>query len=196
MALSLALSARASAQAVGEPGARLVLPKAERVTHVAAIFDAALVPLGKIGGRFEVAFTPMHALYIEPSYIVRRIPGIERSISATEVDIGWHVFPQARGLCGFYLGPRALFAATSVEEATATAWGIGADFGYQWVLDGGPAFNLGIGIAYYHATAHPRPEAVPIFSLLQPAYQQAISQAAIHAWGVMPLGMAGMGFAY
>lgn len=171
-------------------------PVEEKTTQIAAIFDVAFVPLGKIGGRLEVALTPLHALYVEPSYIVRHIPSIDRSFSATEIDVGWHLFPKSRGLRGFYFGPRAIFAAASVEEAKAYGWGFGADVGYQWVIDGGPALNLGAGLGYYHIAAQARPEAFPIFSLLESTYRDAISRATISASGLMPLGMAGLGFAY
>lgn len=174
----------------------LVVPETQSIKRIAAVVDLGFIPLGKIGGRLEVALTPMHALYIEPSYIVRYIPSLERSVSATEIDIGWHLFPQARGIDGFYLGARGIFAAASVEEATAQAWGVGADLGYQWVLSGGPTFNLGAGIGYYHVTAHARPAAISVFWLLDPTYQDTISSATIHASGLMPLGMAGMGLAY
>lgn len=181
-----------------EPSPRLsvVAAEPEPMTHVSALIDVALIPLGKIGGRFEVAVTEMHALYVEPSYIVRHIPELDRSISATEIDVGWHLFPKGQGLRGFHFGPRAIFAATSVEEARATAWGFGADIGYQWVIAGGPTLNLGVGIAYYHVTARARPEAISIFSLLEPKFQKAISNATIHAHGLMPLGMAGMGYSF
>lgn len=202
MALAAGL-ATTSAMARAEPmqaesPARLavVVPQPEPTTHATVLLDVGLIPLGKIGGRLEVAVTEMHALYVEPSYIVRHIPELERSISATEIDLGWHLFPQARGLRGFYFGPRAIFAATAVDEARATAWGFGGDIGYQWVIVGGPTLNLGLGIAYYHVTATARPEAVKVFSLLDPMLQTAIRNATIHAHGLMPLGMAGMGFSY
>lgn len=179
-----------------EHRAQIVVPRAEETTRIAAILDVGLVPLGKIGGRLELALTPLHALYVEPSYIVRYIPSLERSISATEIDLGWHLFPQERGLRGFYFGPRAIFAAAGVEEARAAAWGFGADAGYQWVISGGPTLNVGVGIAYYHVVAQARPESIDIFWLLDPLYQRAISNATIHASGLMPLGMAGMGLAY
>jgi len=189
--------ARAEAPPI-EPPRRLavVTDEPEPMTHASALIDVAFIPLGKIGGRFEVAVTGMHALYVEPSYIVRHIPQLDRSISAMEVDVGWHLFPKGRGLRGFHFGPRAVFAATSVEEARARAWAFGADVGYQWVIAGGPTLNLGVGIAYYHVTARARPEAISIFPLLEPKFQKAISNASIHAHGLMPLGMAGMGFSY
>lgn len=179
-----------------EPREQIVVPRREEVKRFAAVFDVGLVPLGKIGGRFELAVTPLHAIYVEPSYIVRHIPDLNRSLSATEIDIGWHLFPQERGVDGFYFGPRAIFAATDVEEAKARAWGFGADVGYQWVIAGGPTLNIGAGIAYFHVVAQARPESIEIFRLLDPLYQQAISNATIHASGLMPLGMAGMGLAY
>lgn len=190
--ISLAESSEAA------PPARLsvVAAQPEPMTHATLLIDVALIPLGKIGGRLEAAVTEMHALYVEPSYIVRHIPDLERSISAIEVDLGWHIFPQGRGLRGFHFGPRAIFAGTSVEEARATAWGFGGDIGYQWVIAGGPTLNLGVGIAYYHVTATARPEAIQVFSLLDPMFQTAIRNATIHAHGFMPLGMAGMGFSY
>ncbi len=178
------------------PRVAVVVEEPEPMTHVSALIDVAFIPLGKIGGRFEIAVTELHALYVEPSYIVRHIPEVDRSVSATEIDVGWHLFPKGQGLRGFHFGPRAIFAAASVEEARATAWGFGADIGYQWVIAGGPTLNLGVGIAYYHATARPRPEAIEVFTLLEPKFQKAISNAAIHAHGLMPLGMAGMGFSY
>lgn len=200
LAISLALSSPASASLEEGPDVAerpaLVVPEAKPTTQFSAIFDIALVPLGKIGGRLELALSPLHAVYIEPSYIVRYIPDLERSISATEIDLGWHIFPRNQGLRGFYFGPRVVFAATSAPEAKAQAWGFGGDIGYQWVFRGGPAINIGAGIAYFHVTAQARPDAISIWQFLEPTYQRAITNATIHASGLMPLGMAGLGFAY
>lgn len=192
LVVGLGFAGTASADA----GPQVVVPKPQPMKRVAAVVDLGFIPFGKIGGRLEVALTPMHALYVEPSYIVRHIPSLDRSVSATEVDIGWHLFPKAQGIDGFYVGARGIFAAAAVEEAHAQAWGVGADLGYQWVLSFGPTFNLGAGIGYYHVTAQARPAAISVFWLLDPTYRDTISSATIHASGLMPLGMAGMGLAY
>lgn len=181
----------------GEAPAHLdAVPTVERLTHFGVVVDAALVPLGKIGARFEAAITPMHALYVEPSYLVRHISSLDRTISGTEMDLGYHLFPQARGIRGFYFGPRAIFAGASTEDASGYLWGFGGDIGYQWALRGGPAINIGAGIAYYHLTARPDVRSMTALAFLDPVHQAAITSATANAWGVMPLGMAGFGLAY
>jgi hypothetical protein len=167
-----------------------------RITHFGVVVDAALVPLGKIGARFEAAITPMHALYVEPSYLVRRIDAIDRTVTGTEMDVGYHLFPQARGIRGFYFGPRAIFAGASTEDASGYLWGFGGDLGYQWALRGGPAINIGAGVAYYHLTARPQVGSMTALAFLDPVHQAAITGATANAWGLMPLGMAGFGLAY
>lgn len=201
-AVAVALGFGTRAEAQGEAPRRDAavqldaVPRAERITHFGVVVDAALVPLGKIGARFEAAITPMHALYVEPSYLVRRISSIERTITGTEMDVGYHLFLQARGIRGFYFGPRAIFAGLSTDDASGHLWGFGGDVGYQWALRGGPAFNIGAGIAYYHLTARPELGSMMALAFLDPTHQAAITGATANAWGVMPLGMAGFGLAY
>ena len=80
---------------------------------------------------------------------------------------------------GLYVGPRVTFGSTnnSDTDVGASVFSIGALFGHQWVWpktgDAGFLLDLGIGVAYYNASAD---EGISDFSLdgILPAFRLAI----------------------
>lgn len=55
-------------------------------------------------------------------------------------------YPQAAAFTGFYVGGRAGVHNVEDDNDSATAFGIGVDIGYAWLLGPARAFYVGIGI--------------------------------------------------
>jgi hypothetical protein len=122
-------------------------PKRHRRTYAVASFNPALTALGKTSGRFELAPLSAHAVFGEASRLALYVDDIDRAVSGTEVDLGYHLFPQGRGVYGLYLGPRYMFGSGEIPEAQWEFTGWGADLGYQFVVANHVVLNLGAGIA-------------------------------------------------
>jgi hypothetical protein len=119
----------------------------DRKTYVAVTANPALTVVGKTSGRLEIAPLAAHAVFVEVSRLSFFISELNRKITGTEFDIGYHLFPQGQGANGFYLGPRYLSGSGDIPEASWEFKGFGGDLGYQWVVAHHLVFNLGAGIA-------------------------------------------------
>ncbi len=119
----------------------------DRKTYVAVTGNPALTVVGKTSGRLEVAPLAAHAVFAEVSRLSFFISELNRKITGTEIDVGYHLFPQGQGARGFYLGPRYLSGSGDIPEASWEFKGFGGDLGYQWVIANHLVFNLGAGIA-------------------------------------------------
>ncbi len=118
----------------------------DRRTYFAATFNPALMKLGKTSGRGELAPLVAHAVFVEISSISLFVDEVSRTVSGTEFDVGYHLFPQGRGAYGFYLGPRYVWGSGEIPEASWSFSGMGGDLGYQWVIANHIVFNLGAGV--------------------------------------------------
>lgn len=116
-----------------------------------------MAPWGRTSGRIEVAPLSAHALYFEFSKINIYVKNIECDVPVYEYDFGYHLFPQGRGVSGFYLGPRLIIARGETDEAVGKATGIGGDLGYQFVIARYFVINAGIGAAHFSASAEAKP---------------------------------------
>lgn len=125
----------------------------DRQTYVAATFNPALMTFGKTSGRLELAPLAAHAVFLEVSRLSLFIDDVGRTVSGTEFDIGYHLYPQGQGAHGFYLGPRYLFGSGEITEASWEFKGVGGDLGYQWVIAHHLVFNLGAGVARVNGKA-------------------------------------------
>jgi len=124
-----------------------VTKNADRQTYVVATVNPALMALGKTSARFEIAPLAAHALFVEGSKLSLFIDDAGRTVSGTEIDVGYHLFPQGKGAHGFYLGPRYMSGSGEIPEASWEFQGVGGDLGYQWVIAHHLVFNLGAGVA-------------------------------------------------
>lgn len=124
---------------------------------VSALVNPVLAPWGRVAGRIEIAPLAAHALYFEFSKIDFYITNLERQVPVYEYDLGYHLFPQGRGVSGFYLGPRLILARGETDEGVGKATGIGGDLGYQFVIAGHLVINAGIGAAHFTASAEAKP---------------------------------------
>lgn len=120
---------------------------ADRKTYVAVTGNPALTVVGKTSGRLEIAPLAAHAAFVEVSRLSFFISELNRKITGTEIDVGYHLFPQGQGARGFYLGPRYLSGSGDIPEASWEFKGFGGDLGYQWVIAHHLVFNLGAGVA-------------------------------------------------
>jgi hypothetical protein len=140
--------------------------KGEGRTWVSLTANPALLPWGRMAARVEVAPLAAHALFFE--YGRWQLPieykalgqSVSREVPINEYGFGYHLYPQGRGVSGFYLGPRFIYARGETAEAvgTATAWG--ADLGYQLVIARHIVLNVGIGAVHLKARAEAKPGVV------------------------------------
>jgi hypothetical protein len=130
-----------------------VTSDADRRTYIAVTANPALMALGKTSARLEIAPLAAHAVFLEASRLSLFIDDVGRTVSGTEFDVGYHLFPQGKGAHGFYLGPRYLFGSGDIPEASWEFKGVGGDLGYQWVIAHHLVFNLGAGIARVNGKA-------------------------------------------
>jgi hypothetical protein len=180
-------------------------PKQESRTYVSAIANPALLPWGRMAARIEVAPFAAHAVFFEFAKwdlaISYEAVGqtVSRQVPIYEYGGGYHLYPQGRGVSGFYLGPRFIYAKGETDEAvgTATAWG--ADVGYQFVVARHLVFNLGIGVVHLKAEAKAKPGYVS--QVMQAVGGDDTSLAgkvklgqSVEKW--LPLPTAGLGIAF
>lgn len=125
----------------------------DRQTYVALTFNPALMALGKTSARLEIAPLAAHAVFLEGSRLSLFIDEVSRTVDGTEIDVGYHLYPQGKGAHGFYLGPRYMFGSGEIPEASWEFEGFGGDLGYQWVIAHHLVFNLGAGVARVNGKA-------------------------------------------
>jgi hypothetical protein len=128
--------------------------------NVSVIANPALLPWGRMAGRIEVAPLAAHALFFEFAKwdlpISYQVLGqsTKLNVPVYEYGFGYHLYPQGRGVSGFYLGPRFIYAHGEAEQATGNAVAWGADLGYQLVIANHLVLNLGIGVMHISAKAN------------------------------------------
>jgi hypothetical protein len=163
----------------------------EAVPRVALLVNPALAPLGKWSARLEVAPLRAHALFVEASRA--RIDVGDTRVSGSEIDLGYHLFPLDRGLSGFYLGPRYLYAKGESDVARGTASGFGADLGFQWVI-GVFALNFGAGVARAKIVIEPKSELASAAGV--PDEVKASLPSRVETTQIVPLGTFGVGVSF
>ena len=122
-------------------------PDEDRQTYVVATVNPALMTFGKTSARLEIAPLAAHAVFLEVSRLSFYVDDASRTVTGTEFDVGYHLFPQGKGAYGFYIGPRYMFGSGDIPEASWEFQGIGGDLGYQWIIANHLVFNLGAGVA-------------------------------------------------
>ncbi|MCS6902543.1 MAG: hypothetical protein RMJ98_22955 [Myxococcales bacterium] len=135
------------------------LASEESFTVLSILVNPAFFPLGVWSVRAELAPLRYISGLAEYSRIQNfDVPGLKGKshLDGNALDLGFHVWPQGKGVHGVYLGPRYSFGSgedrTGYGEGDLSGWG--ADLGYQWVA-GLFSFNLGAGLG--QATARIRP---------------------------------------
>jgi hypothetical protein len=194
--LAIAAATCTSALASAEVPRDLVAHEEPRRPRIAVMVNPALAPVGRIGARVELALLDSQAVFVEPAWFAKYVGAIDREVRGGQLDVGWHLYPAARGLRGPFLGVRATMAYGDTQEATATLAGAGFDLGWSWVLSGGAAIQLGGGMAWARLVARAKPGAVAELDVLEPAQRSQIESASIAASFLLPVATTGVGLAF
>lgn len=174
-------------------------PAADRAdaTNVSAFINPALFKLGKVTGHVELAPYGPHALFLEVSRLSLDIQDRGYSVQAKgwEYDVGYHLFPLARGARGFYIGPRYVRGSGQAQGASGDFSGWGGDLGYQWVFANHLVFNLGAGAMYVSGSASLDPSAIDD-TYLPPSGSSGFESLSSESGSyLLPLLTAGLGLA-
>ncbi|HNS97710.1 MAG TPA: hypothetical protein PLJ27_09810 [Polyangiaceae bacterium] len=170
-------------------------PQDEPHTTIAVCINPALTVLGKTSARLELAPLGSHALFVEMSRLSFFISELNRKVTGTEYDIGYHLFPQGQGADGFYIGPRFLFGSGEITEARWSFRGFGGDLGYQWVIAHHLVFNLGGGVARIQGKAELEQDALGLPKQIPENVSGAFSLSSQQASLWVPMLTLALGFA-
>jgi hypothetical protein len=129
-----------------------------------AMSGAALAQQEPAAPRFAVLFNPLGFLQLGPNLEAEaglgRNFGIALGVRIASLGLVSHliddtinfvwtgtgtfrIYPQGKGLEGWFVGPRVELGSSDSERYTSFLWGGGTDFGYRWTWPSGFAFGLG-----------------------------------------------------